>query len=146
MPMLHDPAVRGSLESRLTALRPDAPRQWGTMTPDQMLWHVNLFLTFALDGGTFEGSKSRIPPSVFRFILLYMPWPKGAPTYPSAVATQAHDFEAERARCLGLIERFVSTPVDAPWPVDPVFGRVTGRFSSKLQAKHLDHHFRQFGG
>jgi len=48
MPMLHDPATRRSLEARLEALRPDAPPKWGSMTPDQMLWHLNQFLTFAL--------------------------------------------------------------------------------------------------
>ena len=41
MPMLHDPTVRSSIEARLNAIRADAPRQWGSMTVDQMLWHVN---------------------------------------------------------------------------------------------------------
>ena len=71
-------------------------------------------------------------------------WPKGAPTHPSALATAEHEFEAERARCLVLIDRFVSRPVDGPWPVDPAFGPVTGKFTSQVLAKHLDHHLRQF--
>jgi hypothetical protein len=39
----------------------------------------------------------------------------------------------------------VNRPVDGEWPDDPSFGRVSGKFASKLHAKHLDHHFRQFG-
>lgn len=54
--------------------------------------------------------------------------------------------EAERGRCLALIERFVARPLDGPWPVDSAFGAVTGTYTSRLQAKHLDHHFKQFGG
>lgn len=142
--MLHDPVIRHRLEARLKALRPDAPRKWGKMTSDQMLWHMNQFLTFALDGGSFKPPRSLIPRPVFRFILLNMPWPKGAPTHPTALAKAQHDFEAERARCLALIDRFVSRSIDRPWPVDPVFGPVTGKFTSRLQAKHLDHHLRQF--
>ncbi|HEX9727094.1 MAG TPA: hypothetical protein VGA37_01155 [Gemmatimonadales bacterium] len=138
--------MRRRIESRIEALRPDAPRQWGRMTSDQMLWHVNQFLTFALGEGTFEPQKSPMPLPILRFALLYLPWPKGAPTHRSAVANAEYDFEAERARCKALIDRFVSRPIDGPWPVDPVFGKVTGKFTSKLQAKHLDHHFRQFGG
>lgn len=47
MPLLHDPAVRKTMEARLTAIRPDSQRQWGSMSVDQMLWHVNQFLAFA---------------------------------------------------------------------------------------------------
>jgi hypothetical protein len=74
-----------------------------------------------------------------------MPWPRGAPTHPSARALETHDFEAERKRCLALIERFVSTPLNGPWPDDAAWGKVTGTFASRLQAKHFHHHLSQFG-
>jgi hypothetical protein len=145
MPLLHDPAVRSRIESRLKALKPDAPRQWGSMTSDQMLWHVNQFLGWSIGEGIPERQRIPMPLPIMRFFLLYMPWPKGAPTHKQAVAKQSHDFEAERARCLALIDRFVARPVDGPWPDDPIFGFTKGTQFSKLQAKHLDHHFRQFG-
>jgi hypothetical protein len=144
MPMLHDPAIRSSIETRLAAIRPDSPRQWGSMTVDQMLWHVNQFLAASLGEGTLEKQKSPMPAFLMRFFLLYMPWPKSAPTNKSAIAKRQHDLEAERARCKELIARFVSRPIDGAWPEDPSFGPATGTFASKLQAKHLDHHFRQF--
>jgi hypothetical protein len=146
MRMLHDPAVRQSLEGRLMALRPDASRKWGSMSPDQMLWHLNQFLSFSLGEGRHKQGKSPMPLPVLRFFLLYMPWPKSAPTHPGAKAKEAHDFDAERERFLVLVERFVSKPLDEPWPVDAAFGNVSGTFSSKLQAKHIDYHFRQFNG
>jgi hypothetical protein len=144
MPMLHNPAVRSSIEARLDAIRLDSPRQWGRMSVDQMLWHVNQFLAASIGEGTLTTQKSPIPAPLMKFFLIYMPWPKSAPTNKSAVAEGKHDLEAERARCKALIAKFVSRPVDGEWPVDPSFGPVSGQFASKLQAKHLDHHFRQF--
>ena len=146
MPMLHDPAVRSSIETRLSALRADSPRQWGTMTVDQMLWHVNQFLAAAVgEPATLHvSSRSGISAALMRFLVLYAPWPKSAPTNKGAIAQATHDFEAERAKCLELIAKFVSRPVDGAWPVDPSFNTASGTFASRLQAKHLDHHFRQF--
>ena len=144
MRMLHDQAVRTAIETRLNALRPDSPRQWGAMTVDQMLWHVNQFLEASLGEGTLAAQKSPIPPAVLRFFLLYMPWPKSSPTNKAAVAKVEHDFDAERARCRALIDRFVGRPLDGEWPVDPTFGAGGGTFASRLHAKHLDHHLRQF--
>jgi hypothetical protein len=143
---IHDPAVRAELESRLAALRPDSERKWGSMTSDQMLWHVNQFLGWSLGEGKPEPSKLPMPAFVMRFFLLYMPWPKGAPTAPGAKARERYDFEAERARCKQLIARLVAKPIDGPWPEDPIFKSTGGKFVSQLQAKHLDHHFKQFGG
>jgi hypothetical protein len=142
--MLHDPATRRSIEARLKALRPDAPRKWGSMAPEQMLWHMNQFLTFSIEGGSPAQKRSPMVAAAFRFVLLHMPWPKGAPTHPKARAQGNHDFVAERERCLALIEKFVSRPLDAQWPEDPSFGELTGLFASRLQAKHFDHHLRQF--
>jgi len=144
MPMLHDPAVRSALEGRLESIRSDSSRQWGRMSVDQMLWHVNQFLAASIGEGTLEVQKSPIPAPIMKFFLIHMPWPKSAPTNKSAVARGQHDLETERARCKELIAKFVSRPVDADWPADPSFGPVNGQFASKLQAKHLDHHFRQF--
>jgi hypothetical protein len=142
--MLHEPDVRSQLETRLNSIRPDSRRQWGTMSADQMLWHVNQFLAAAIGEGTLEVQKSPIPAPLMKFLLIYMPWPKSAPTNKSAVPAATYDFESERARCRELIARFVSRPIHGEWPVDPSFGPVSGKFASRLQAKHLDHHFRQF--
>lgn len=143
-PMLHDPTVRKAIEARLNTIRADSLRQWGDMSVDQMLWHVNQFLSASIGEGTLETQKSPIPAPIMKFLVLYMPWPKSAPTNKSAVAKGQYDLEAERARCKELIATFVSRPVDGEWPVDPSFGRVSGKFASRLQAKHLDHHLRQF--
>ena len=144
MPMLHDPTVRRSIEARLDAMRPNSPRKWGKMSVGQMLWHVNQFLAASVGEATLVTEKSSMPAPLMKFLVIHVPWPRSAPTNKSAIATGGHDFEAERARCKALITKFVSRPVDDQWPIDPSFGPVSGAFASKLQAKHLDHHFRQF--
>jgi hypothetical protein len=116
------------------------------MTSDQMLWHVNQFLGWSM-GENVPPAKKKNPigAALMKFFLIYMPWPKGAPTNPNArCSDDKHDFEAERAKCKALIARFAAKPIDGPWPDDPSFGPADGRFASRLQAKHLDHHFRQF--
>jgi hypothetical protein len=145
MRKLHDADVRSSLEARLATLRPDSPRKWGKMSPDQMLWHVNQFMAASLGEVELPHGKMPLPDAVMQFMLIYLPWPKSAPTNPAAEAKDHYDFEGERARCRGLISRVVAKPIDSPWPVNANFGKVTGLFVSRLQARHLDHHFKQFG-
>lgn len=145
MNMLHDDAFRASIDTRLNSLRQDSRAQWGKMSPDQMLWHVNQFLAGALGEGSMAPTKMPLPLPIMRFMLLYLPWPKSAPTNPSALARDHYDFEAERTRCRELISRFARKPLTEPWPVDPNWGAAGGAFASKLQARHLDHHLRQFG-
>jgi hypothetical protein len=115
------------------------------MTVDQMLWHVNQFLAASVgEPASLQTTKSPIPAPLMKFFLIYMPWPKSAPTNKGAVARGSYDLETERAKCRALIAKFVSRPIDGEWPDDPSFGPASGTFASKLQAKHLDHHFRQF--
>jgi DinB family protein len=148
MPTLHDSSYRTSIAMRLQALRPDAQRHWGKMRVDQMLWHVNESLEQSL-GRLTTTRSSRTPPlpsAVLRFVVINLPWPKGrAPTSPELVARDAYDFEAERTRALRLIEELASRDLNASWPKSATFGQTTGLFWSRLQAKHLDHHLKQFG-
>jgi hypothetical protein len=142
---LHDPTTRDAFRSRLEALQPNAPRQWGKMTVDQMLRHLNIALGATLGEGSFTPMKMPMPGPIFRFFALNIPWPKGAPTHPEFCVGDRYDFAAEKARCLTLLEEFAKKPVDSSWPDSPIFGRVSGRFNTRLQAKHVDHHLRQFG-
>jgi hypothetical protein len=145
MPALHDPAVRESIRSRIQSLRPDAPRQWGKMTADQMLHHVSIALSAALGLTEYKAMRPPLPGPIFRFFALNFPMPKGAPTHPDYVVGERFDFEMEKARCLSLVDEFAKKPMESAWPASPIFGRVTGKFNSHVQAKHLDHHLRQFG-
>jgi hypothetical protein len=147
MAILHDPEVRASLTRRVQSLRPSSPRMWGKMSIDQMLWHVTESMRMAVGDAVFEPMKvPPLPKPVLRWMVLNVPWPKGrSPTYREMVATKQYDFAAEQARCLQLIERMVALSIDGSWPVNPTLGPMTGKQWSQLEAKHLDHHLKQFG-
>ena len=148
MRTLHDPTVLSTIRSRVESLTPQAQPRWGKMTVDQMLWHVNGGLDMATGKGTF--GKMKLPPipiGLMKFMVLNVPWPKGAPTIPEIDAAKVGprcEFEAERARCLALIDELASRDVTAEWPKHPGFGVFAGPQWSALMAKHLDHHLKQF--
>ena len=145
MPLLHDRTTREALRSRLAGFQPTAVRQWGKMTPDQMLKHLNIALSVCLGKTTFAPMKMPMPGPIFRFFAANFPFPKGAPTHPDFCVGERCDFDAEKTRCLTLIDEFAQKPIESAWPESPIFGKVTGKFNSRVQAKHLDHHLRQFG-
>jgi hypothetical protein len=145
MPALHDAAFRETLRTRLKALRPDAKRKWGKMSLDQMLWHVASGLETSVGRRPTKPMKAPLPRPIMRFLVINAPWPKGAPTMPEIVAKGQYDVEAERKRCLDLIDEMVKKDLDGPWPVHPILGNMRGVQHSKLQGKHVDHHLKQFG-
>lgn len=147
MPLLHDPAVRMGLCTRIEALRPDAQRCWGTMEIDQMLWHLNSSLVLALGEISCEPQDNLITRTLLKRVVLYGPWPKGrVPTLREITATARYNVEAERQRLLELIESFTARDLTARWPRHPKFGALSGSEQSHLNARHVDYHLQQFGG
>ena len=146
MPELHDINCKTEILRRLRTLRPDAQRRWGKMSVAQMLWHVNEAMEGALGRIHADPMKVPLPRSILKFLVLNVPWGKGAPTLKRWVPQHDnYDFTAEHARCLRLIDELAAKPVDDAWPDSPTLGRMTGRQVSRLHAKHLNHHLTQFG-
>ena len=145
MPLLmheHGPRIR----KRVEALTPNATRQWGKMTVDQMLHHVNLVLLESLGEHKAEKSIKGLPESFVRWAILNIPWGKGAPTRPDMLipGSARYDFDQEKQACLSMIDRFLAKPMSDAWPRAANF-EMTGKHWSQLQYKHLDHHLTQFG-
>ena len=145
MRALHDASYRSALVQRIQGLRPDSAAHWGKMTVDQMLWHVNQGMGLALGEVTIEPMRLPIPGRMLKFMIVNLPWGKGARTHPAFVAQRRYEFENERARCLALIDRISTRALDGSWPVHPLFGTMKGSEISRLHAKHLNHHLTQFG-
>ncbi len=144
-PLLHDPAVRDAVRGRILTLRSDSPRKWGKMSVDQMLWHCSQSMGQALGQVPSTLVRVPVPRSMMKFFVLNMPWPKGAPTAPELTAIKRYSFDTEHARCLQFLDAFTTKGIDAhDWGSSPAFGPLNGTEWSRLQAKHLDHHLRQF--
>jgi Protein of unknown function (DUF1569) len=146
MASIHDSEYCSALRARVDKLESTSQRQWGEMSVDQMLWHLNSAMSLGLGKLRAAPMKSAIPLALMRPIVLYLPWPKGrAQTVPELLATGTYDFNAERVRFHALIEEFALKPLHFNWLDHPMFGHLSGPAWSRLAAKHTDHHLRQFG-
>jgi len=146
MPMLHDGRFHEQAKTRVRALTPQSERQWGKMSVDQMLWHINCALENALGRYPIATIRIPLPKFLLKLIVLNLPWRKGrTPTAPELLASASHDFEHERRRTLALLDDFAAVPINARWGDSAFLGPLTGEEWSRLQGKHVDHHLRQFG-
>ena len=147
MKLLHDAKVRDDFIARVQRLTPNATPRWGKMSVDQMLWHCNRML--ANTTGEFQPPDMDIPIPrwLAKWIVMVMPFPKGRfQTQPAYLATGHYAFDEERAKCLRLIREISARDIDSKsWGRSAPFGDMTGREWSRLNAKHLEHHLRQFG-
>jgi hypothetical protein len=80
-----------------------------------------------------------------RWAVLNLPWGRGARTREDMYAVSTHDFTAQKAECLALVDRIYRHSLSSGWPESVTMGRMTGKHWSRLTARHLDHHLRQFG-
>lgn len=148
MTSLFDETCCRELRDRIARLSPTAPRLWGTMTPTQALAHLEAGLAV----GTGEKTTPRkLTGRLFSWIarsaaLGKTPFSRNLPTSPLLVVADAKDFEVERSKLLGTLDRFVALGVDGVARREHAFfGRMSGEEWGVLMAKHLDHHLRQFG-
>jgi hypothetical protein len=71
---------------------------------------------------------------------------KNMPTDKSYVVSDDRDFDFERRRLVGYIDRFqAGGPVGCTTGPHSFFGKMTPEEWSALNWIHLDHHLRQFG-
>lgn len=145
MSMIHDPDYCSALRTRVDALTPESKPLWGTMRVDQMVWHLNGALSLGLGKLRAQPQKPPIPRALLVPMAMYLPMPKNAPTSPELLPTGDYDLATERAHFHQLIEEFSLKPLYFNWLEHPFFGRLKGPQWSHLQAKHIDHHLRQFG-
>ena len=146
MALLHDSAYKAEVLRRLNALGPDTNRRWGKMSVAQMLWHVNEAMEGALGRSIAEPVRMPLPRPLIKFLVLNVPWGKGAPTLKRWIPqSDTYNFASERERCRRLVDELASRPLTDTWPDSPSLGRMSGREVSRLHAKHLNHHLTQFG-
>lgn len=116
------------------------------MTAGQMVWHIRRGLDLAFECWPSNRYRSPIPRPLLLILAQFFPVPREkVPTIPELEATQNRDLVAEAARFHEVLEEFARKPLESAWPVHPVFGPLTGKQWSRIQANHVDHHLKQFG-
>jgi hypothetical protein len=146
---LGDAANVDELVRRIATLTADRPRQWGTMTPHQMVCHLaDAFLT-ALGERAASSKATLLSRTVVKWIALHtkLPWPHGVPTMPEVDqkigGTKPVEFERDRQKVVDLLHRFVRP--DTLYGRHPGFGAMTRDEWLLWGYGHVDHHLRQFG-
>lgn len=141
-------ADRQEILDRLAALEPASTRLWGKMAPAQMMAHCSGVLEMATG---ISPRKQRfigklLGPFVRAYVKTEKEFSKNSPTDPSIVISDERDFQGERQRLIGLIERLVARGRDEAGRAEhPFFGKLSGDDWGVISWKHLDHHLRQFG-
>ena len=136
---------------RFGRLQPDSPRQWGRMSPHDMLCHV---------ADAFGMALGRLPVAermtlyglsgpVMKWLALSLPmtWPHGirgpAEVDPHREGTRPAAFAADSDRVVRLIRQFAAEV--GPESRHPMFGPMTRADWLRWGYLHCDHHLRQFG-
>jgi len=148
MNSLFDPEVFQHTVSRIEGLQSSATRQWGKMTPAQMLEHAARVVEMACG----KGPQKQIWPGKLlswtfrRSFFGEKPFGKNAPTGRDFVIKNEPDFGAAKNRLLALMRELQSKGErGCDGNVHTFFGRMSGAQWGVTQYKHLDHHLRQFG-
>jgi hypothetical protein len=137
------------VKERVAQLRSDSERQWGTMNPAQVLDHC--CRGFEMAAGQIRPPRAmigRILGPIIKPLALKNddPMRKNSPSAKELLVQEERDFDAERERLRGLVDRFVATgPTGCTAYPHSFFGRLTPEEWAILLYKHMDHHLRQFG-
>jgi hypothetical protein len=148
MKSLYDAAVVSELRDRIARLRTDSKPEWGQMNAAQALAHCAMAMENALGDTVLPRHPlgRLIGPWAKRGLIVKgKPMGRSAPTHPSVRVNDARDFDAERRRLQGTIDRFAGGPAACTPHPHFFFGRMTPSEWATFMYVHLDHHLRQFG-
>lgn len=139
------------LLSRLQALQVNSTRQWGKMTPHQMLCHLTDSFVGMMGGKSVSNKSNLFMRSVGKWVALQapIPWPHGIKTMPEMDqlinGTRPVEFEQDRQKLQQAIAQFTASPRTFAFVPHPIFGTMTEAEWMIWGYRHCDHHFRQFG-
>lgn len=146
-----DPTATQALLERLNRLQPETIPQWGKMSANQMICHLNDSYALPMNGKSASEQITFLNRTLIRWLALRapMPWPKGVPTRPEvdqfAGGTPPTSFPLDKVTLASTIRKFASQPPTFSFNRHPIFGPLTHWEWMRWGYLHADHHFRQFG-
>jgi len=136
--------------NRINNLVEDTHGLWGRMTVDQMLAHCSV--TYEM---VYEPEKHKKPGAIAKFILKTFvkpkvvgekSYPKDSPTAPQFLIKERKNFDEEKRRLIGFIQKTQQLGASAFDGKESFsFGKLTSQEWNNMFAKHLNHHLSQFG-
>jgi len=150
MENVFDAKVAQNYIDRINVLTPETQPLWGKMTVDQMLAHCNVSYEMV-----YEPEKHKKPGSIAKFILKTFVkskvvgekgYPHNSPTAPQFIIADRKNFEDEKKRLIGFIQKTQQLGESAFDGKESFsFGKLKAKEWSNMFAKHLNHHLAQFG-
>ena len=136
--------------NRINNLTPETQRKWGKMSVNQVLAHLNVAYDL-----TFMPEKFPKPSFIAKFLLSRfvkpkitneIPYKQSLPTSPAFIIADERNFEEEKAKLIGNIQRVQQLGREAFEGKENInFGKMTAQCWNNMFAKHLNHHLEQFG-
>ncbi len=144
MKTIWDASAKEELLNRVEKLSPESQAQWGKMDVSQMLWHCKYPLKLAVKNEN-KGNGQFFMKLFKKSLYSDKPFKQGLPTAKFLVATESKDFNAEKSQIIDLVNKTYELKSRDSWNPHPIFGKLTHEQWGKMEYKHLDHHFKQFG-
>ncbi|MEM8608038.1 MAG: DinB family protein [Myxococcota bacterium] len=149
MQTIFDTTTVAALSTRIEQLTTASTRQWGKMTPYQMVTHCikgdQMLLRDVQYKRLFAGR-------IFGRMALKSltkddaPLSPNEPTHPDLKIKGDGDLEAAKREWLSLVQRYADASDDTfAGFIHPFFGPMTTEQIGQVAYKHIDHHLRQFG-
>ncbi|QNJ98018.1 DUF1569 domain-containing protein [Constantimarinum furrinae] len=146
MKSLLEPEAHSEIKKRLQNLSENTERKWGKMTAAQMAKHCQGPLEIMLGHDNFDLKPNWFAKVFFKGAMYSDKlWRKNLPTIPRFKITEEHDLTTEKTKLESLLDELGTQLNKEGWGTHPAFGKFTDEQWGKMQYKHLDHHFRQFG-
>ncbi len=146
MKTMFDDTARGDILSRIGRVTAESRPRWGKMNAEMMLAHISESMRMAC--GELAAKSKNLPLRYFplkQLIIYLLPFPKGVPTSPELLPSDARTVEHSKSELARILRAFSERASATEWPEHPAFGRLTKRAWGVLTYRHLDHHLRQFG-
>ncbi len=138
------------LVKRINALTAETPAQWGKMSVDQMLAHINVPFEYTYHPENFKTANPLMKLMMKLFIKPMVvgekPYKKNSRTAPEFVMKETKDFDKEKKKLLENLQKTFDLGSDYfEGKENKNFGKLTSQEWSNLHLKHIDHHLQQFG-
>jgi len=151
MKTVGDSVVLEALVARLRALEPASVRRWGSLTPQEMLCHLDDAAAMVLRTRPRTQHIAGRSRPFLKALALWSPirWPHGIRTSPMndprADGTRPSSFVQDLDRALAGLRGIASASPATLESVHVSFGTMSLADWQRWAYKHTDHHLRQFG-
>ncbi|HAV28656.1 MAG TPA: hypothetical protein DCW93_01930 [Saprospirales bacterium] len=146
---IYDSTDTNDLIVQINKLTPAKKPNWGKMSLDQMLTHLNVVYLMAFtdkDTPSNSVAKFLLKLIIKKGVVVPKPNPKNGRTEPQFIIKNAKNFDEEKKKLISYIEKVRdSGNSNFEGKESQSFDPLTAEEWNVLFAKHMEHHLTQFG-